>query len=618
MKENTHDYQQREEVEQNFFEFYSKFRDINSWEELTEIDIQNLLNKIEAEEFGANYFNDYKSNNTTPLITAYKDYEDKRWTFMKESYHLDYTFDYNFMKHYQNLIQVITAWKIKENKNKFKKFEQIKEVIFKYKEQGYYIGIDTNIMLDFPYILSLWGDEEGLILSRKVYEELDGLKKGEGATGKQARNSIRAIENHQLEGKPLKIIGPDYSYIKNKGLDNHSPDDVIIGTYLKIDKETSDKVVFLSNDRGARIIARSVDLEVIDLQHNILTLSEELFPCAHLSFEEIDSLLIGKEFEVEIKPDIDSEDDVLSSTHKFEEEKPLEVQKFLKHYKDFRKDNLTWQELMRSNQKEVENKINAERYGFRNLDKYINHNPKKVSVKNNSYSDSIIVDYGYDYVFSNIYESLVCKKYVLENNNNLEYIQKVKEMKERIINHYNNGGYFAISYYILKEFPSLLHLFSSLNRILISKKTYKELQDNKINIYGKSTNYICNYIEEKVNRKEIHEPLPENPELVKIKTGWFKYSIPDNDELEVSSFLPLLREGKSIMYIGTYEEEKAAQKHGLPVFPKVLGMYFGEEMQYVIEDTEEDLMELIDTDIFVLEEDYDWKYFKYGLDFYKD
>src|SRR5690606_16577429 len=103
-----------------------------------------------------------------------------------------------------------------------------------------------------------------LHVSMTVFKELDGLKKNkEPLTRKRAQFAFDIIEEYQRKGLIKLIETPSYNELRRRGLSD-TPDDKIIGTYLNESHKGKQKLIFLSNDKGARIIARNSGLPVAE------------------------------------------------------------------------------------------------------------------------------------------------------------------------------------------------------------------------------------------------------------------------------------------------------------------------------------------------------------------
>ncbi|MFP7487269.1 PIN domain-containing protein [Priestia filamentosa] len=74
---------------------------------------------------------------------------------------------------------------------------------------------------------------------------------------------MRIIEPIQLDNGNITIVPTPKEFVKEKGLDPDSPDDMIIAGCIKV-REKGESVVFISEDRGARITARNAKIEVLN------------------------------------------------------------------------------------------------------------------------------------------------------------------------------------------------------------------------------------------------------------------------------------------------------------------------------------------------------------------
>lgn len=154
--------------------------------------------------------------------------------------------------------------KASNRKNHLRK--KIKAVL-EYRQENYEFCIDTNILLHEPDLLVyiLENEPVPLHVSMTVFKELDGLKKNkEPLTRKRAQFAFDIIEEYQRKGLIKLIETPSYNELRRKGLSD-TPDDKIIGTYLNESHKGKQKLIFLSNDKGARIIARNSGLPVAEI-----------------------------------------------------------------------------------------------------------------------------------------------------------------------------------------------------------------------------------------------------------------------------------------------------------------------------------------------------------------
>jgi len=132
-----------------------------------------------------------------------------------------------------------------------------------FKHTDYILAYDTNILLKYPLLFTNYKNSNRLLVSKQVFKELDKQKTNE-EIGHQARNAINMIEQLQKDGAELSFSSANDDYTKSKMLDPSSPDDRIIASYLYEAEKNNKKIFFISEDRGARIIAREAGLETID------------------------------------------------------------------------------------------------------------------------------------------------------------------------------------------------------------------------------------------------------------------------------------------------------------------------------------------------------------------
>lgn len=122
--------------------------------------------------------------------------------------------------------------------------------------------------MDCPEIFEALSHEK-IMISRQTYDELDHKKSSRDTDDEhkkgvaaRCREALRNIDTYNVE----IVSHPTPAYLIEKGLkaDRDANDDRIIGSYLKAQQEKGVKVLFLTADRGAKAIARSVGLETID------------------------------------------------------------------------------------------------------------------------------------------------------------------------------------------------------------------------------------------------------------------------------------------------------------------------------------------------------------------
>jgi hypothetical protein len=96
--------------------------------------------------------------------------------------------------------------------------------------KDYFVGFDTNILLNDPDILIDTSCTNRIILSKQVFDELDKKKMDENLSS-NARRALGMIEDLQLMEK-LYFLTDDTPFLE-KNLNPKSLDERIIGDYLK-------------------------------------------------------------------------------------------------------------------------------------------------------------------------------------------------------------------------------------------------------------------------------------------------------------------------------------------------------------------------------------------------
>jgi PhoH-like ATPase len=151
--------------------------------------------------------------------------------------------------------------------------------------------LDTSVYLTNADCLYAFKNND-IYVPLKVFEEIDKHKKRQDAVGSQARKIIRMWDELRLRGS----IGKGVRIRKGLGLlksisagdisrkdlpcdlDIGVPDHLIIATALKIQKESTRKVILVSRDINMRVIADAVGLTSEDFQSNqVVDNSESIF-----------------------------------------------------------------------------------------------------------------------------------------------------------------------------------------------------------------------------------------------------------------------------------------------------------------------------------------------------
>lgn len=133
------------------------------------------------------------------------------------------------------------------------------------------IIIDTNILLEEPNIIEIIGQQQTIIFSGKVIDELDNLKVKPDLKDK-AQNAIRNIHKHRQD----KNIRFNTSKIDNLPSDfnKKSPDNIILSVALQYMKRNP---VILTNDKGMSIKAETLEIPAKNITElkNILGMKKQ-------------------------------------------------------------------------------------------------------------------------------------------------------------------------------------------------------------------------------------------------------------------------------------------------------------------------------------------------------
>jgi PhoH-like ATPase len=136
--------------------------------------------------------------------------------------------------------------------------------------------VDTNVILHNPDSLLSFADNI-VLLPIEVLEELDKFKRDHDEKGRNARISIRMLDELRQKGEPgkgfplenggmLKIAtGMDYGLADEIGLSKHSMDNKILLTAYILQKK-GEHVIFVSKDINARIKADALGINSVDFE----------------------------------------------------------------------------------------------------------------------------------------------------------------------------------------------------------------------------------------------------------------------------------------------------------------------------------------------------------------
>ena len=134
------------------------------------------------------------------------------------------------------------------------------------------IIIDTNILIEEPKIIEVIGENQTIIFSGKVIDELDYLKT-KPELKEKAVNAIRNIQKHQQD----KNIRFNMSRVENlpDDFNKKSPDNKILSVAIQYKKRNP---VILTDDKGMAIKAKALDIPamtinelkvLLDLSHSL-------------------------------------------------------------------------------------------------------------------------------------------------------------------------------------------------------------------------------------------------------------------------------------------------------------------------------------------------------------
>lgn len=152
------------------------------------------------------------------------------------------------------------------NKNK-STLAFLKKALKPYLKQGYSFSPDTNFFMECPEIFHyLHAKKEVVLISKVTYDELDHgknvLPEASEMEKQRAWKRRRGLEAMDKAGA-VRVPTPSSSYMQGKKLGT-SNDEKIIASYLQYGESGEGKVLYLTLDRGAKTIARSVNLPMVE------------------------------------------------------------------------------------------------------------------------------------------------------------------------------------------------------------------------------------------------------------------------------------------------------------------------------------------------------------------
>lgn len=140
------------------------------------------------------------------------------------------------------------------------KFEKPKKEIRKGKKNLYVI--DTNVFVDFPFIISKIEQQYPVILSAKVLDELDKLKATLDNQGKtNVQKALKSL-NQYIDKRDIRLELADLSLLPDD-FNKKSPDNFIFSVVLKY---KDDNPILLTSDNGLQIKAKGLGITTITLK----------------------------------------------------------------------------------------------------------------------------------------------------------------------------------------------------------------------------------------------------------------------------------------------------------------------------------------------------------------
>jgi DNA replication ATP-dependent helicase Dna2 len=205
------------------------------------------------------------------IITSYPNLNDEVKKYLhklNDEFSFYYTNDKKLIQNKTNEIEKIKVEEKVDSLNALKivgkidlsKFEKPKKEIQKDKENIYVI--DTNVLVDYPDIISKIDKKYKVVLSAKVIDELDYLKIS--LSDEQKRNVQKAFRliNEGIDTRGIKMEIADVSLLPND-FNKKSPDNMILSVALKYKRENP---ILLTSDNGLQIKSKGLGLTTISLR----------------------------------------------------------------------------------------------------------------------------------------------------------------------------------------------------------------------------------------------------------------------------------------------------------------------------------------------------------------
>lgn len=272
-----------------------------------------------------------------------------------------------------------------------------------------------------------------------------------------------------------------------------------------------------------------------------------------------------------------------------------EIQNFLKNHLLFRDTTYTWQDIMRLDPEMVEWKAKAEMFGKEHLIGYTKNTDGKLLWETPRGNQWLDIGTRYDESFMKAFVEMVKKKAVLINNGGEEYIRLLERFKNDMKAQHEKGYLAMGADMLLDLFPLFVELGGA-ERLFISESTMTALINGANGDHQKAERYKTVYRQMLAwqQKGKLTTPFKENAKLVSRKGGFLNLKTyhPSWEDREISSFLPSVKEGKDILYIG-YRWLKNNQGHwGVPIYSFPDGIDYDIKMELLMGESIDDLLEL--------------------------
>jgi len=143
--------------------------------------------------------------------------------------------------------------------------------------------LDTNVLLHSPVALDVF-DDNHVVLAMDVLEELDKFKTQSSELGRNARETIRKLDNLCSEGKlsqgvplagggTLRVLISPTTRSDTIGLTENNADNSIIRLAHHLG-DKGERVIIVSMDINVRVKANALDLDAEDFEHEKINFDE--------------------------------------------------------------------------------------------------------------------------------------------------------------------------------------------------------------------------------------------------------------------------------------------------------------------------------------------------------